>query len=74
MKHTPGRVQGAGAGGAVMSRKDYEAFAAILARNASILSGTAVRRLAEQMADIFAQDNPAFDRECFYTACGVRKS
>lgn len=55
-----------------MSRKDYEAFALVLARNASILSIAAVRRLAEQMADIFAADNPAFDRKRFYSACGVR--
>lgn len=55
-----------------MSRKDYEAFAAILARNASILSVAATRRLAEQMADVFAADNPQFDRKRFYTACGVR--
>lgn len=56
-----------------MSRKDYEAFAALLQRNASILSVAALERLAEGIADILQKDNPAFSREKFLLACGVRQ-
>lgn len=67
-----------------MGRKDYERFAALfagemaLARNAiragetaSLSACTAVRNIVLSTADIFAQDNPRFDRERFYAASGI---
>lgn len=57
-----------------MSRKDYEAIAALLRDHADTLSDPtqapdiAVRDLMDGMADLFAADNPNFDRERFLKA------
>lgn len=64
-----------------MTRKDYVKFAAMLAGEMAIAQdkvGTkrevavdAVRCIILMTADIFAQDNPRFDRQRFYEACGL---
>lgn len=59
-----------------MSRKHYERVAAILAGEMALTrdvptSREIVRRTALSLADVFAQDNPRFDRTRFYTASGV---
>lgn len=67
-----------------MTREDYRAFAAILAAERSMArhnlanDGTegepklrVTRNIVLSMADVFAADNPRFDRAHFYAACGV---
>lgn len=63
-----------------MSTKDYVAVAAVLAdlkgfaapnhSNPSYDSLT-LYRVTQRMADLFADDNPRFNRERFYAAAGV---
>lgn len=62
-----------------MTRKHFEAIARILEwRNGSPDStidfdsgyNTAIRNIADDMADYFENENPRFDRERFLTACG----
>jgi hypothetical protein len=58
-----------------MSRKDYEAIAAMLRQH--IVGGitadeqATARAIAGNLAGHFAQDNARFDSERFLTACGV---
>lgn len=65
-----------------MTRKHYEKFAALFAGEKALLDSwtngplyttrmTLLRNIILSTADIFAQDNPRFDRERFYTACGL---
>ena len=54
-----------------MSHKEYEKFAEMLRRHGSILSVAATERLASDMARIFIEDNPAFDTQRFFRACGI---
>lgn len=64
-----------------MTKKHFEKFAAMfageiaLARSAASQGNfdrvTQVRNIIFSSADIFAQDNPRFDRERFYAACGL---
>ena len=59
-----------------MSKKLYERTAAVLlAETAVTTRDLAARRTVENitysLADIFAQDNPRFDREKFYEAAGM---
>ena len=64
-----------GTGGAVMSRKDYIRFAQVLASYKCDYhdEGTHPRVVADflalRIADIFAEDNPNFDRSRFLEAC-----
>ena len=52
-----------------MSRKDYTRAARIILR----VSDAEIRRyLAQEFADMFAEDNPHFDRTRFYTEAGAR--
>ena len=56
-----------------MSRKHFKAAAAILS-NYSDVTGPAksiVREIANEFADLFADENPRFDRERFLAACGL---
>jgi len=59
-----------------MTRKDYKAFAAefrpLVIRSASEPSTEhhTMLLVVGRTADIFARDNPRFDRARFYTACG----
>ncbi len=61
-----------------MTRKDYVPFAAMFAGelacvNVKLESGRAhtIRGIVLSSADIFAADNPRFDRVRFYVACGL---
>lgn len=67
-----------------MSRKDYRAFAEIIAAERSMarhqlanggndgeVKLRTTRNIAFSMADVFARDNARFDRERFYEACGI---
>ena len=63
-----------------MSRKDYVAVAAIIRAEVETVPAhddegaavfKAVSRVAEAMADHFAQDNPEFRRQQFMTAAGL---
>ena len=59
-----------------MTRKDYVRFAAMFKSLRSQLmflrnSGLVLENVANKTADIFEQDNPAFDRARFLKACGV---
>lgn len=61
-----------------MTRKHFEAIAAILAAN-SDRSGTAaetwrVQCIADDLADLFGQSNPRFDRQRFLAASHVLNS
>jgi len=56
---------------ASFSRKHYQAIADILAQHAEGDSTEAVSEIAGDIADLFAQDNPRFDREKFLSAAGV---
>jgi hypothetical protein len=55
-----------------MSRKDYEAIAAII-KGARLYTSAddPVALIATALAAAFAQDNPRFDRARFLAACGV---
>lgn len=65
-----------------MTKKDYIKFAALFAgeiamarTNEPLVAETValitLRNVILSTADIFAQDNHQFDREKFYTACGL---
>ncbi len=61
-----------------MSKKDYEKFAALFAGEMAQANHSgawsevmAVRNIIYSSADIFARDNPRFDRERFYEASGL---
>ena len=58
-----------------LSRKHYVKVAAILAGDLATSNTDAERRkvraIALSLADMFAQDNAAFNRSRFYTACGI---
>ena len=59
-----------------MTRKDYVKFAAMLkamrADTATYLAEEMVNVVCANTADIFAEDNPRFDHDRFFTACGVK--
>lgn len=63
-----------------MTRKDYIAIARVISDAALIQCGTQSevelqagvrRRIAHELSDILAKDNPRFDRERFLKACGI---
>jgi hypothetical protein len=66
----------------MMTKKHYEKFAALFAGEVSmaktfsdptakVAALEAVKSIILSTADIFAQDNPRFDREKFYAASGL---
>lgn len=59
-----------------MSRKHYVEVARVIDAELSINRDnaavvTAVENLTLSLADLFKRDNSAFDRQRFYTACGL---
>lgn len=59
-----------------MTRKHFEAIAHILDAERAVRSATpaqvgVVHALALSLSDLFAAENPRFDRNRFLTACGV---
>jgi hypothetical protein len=58
-----------------MHRRDYEKVAAILRRNTSEgMDAARATLLIGEFADLFAEDNPLFDRDKFFKACLVGPS
>ena len=61
-----------------MSRKDYRAFADVLAGDLSTCNNEGERRkvigIVLSMCDVFKRDNGAFDRQRFLLACGIDPS
>lgn len=67
----------------MLSRKHYKAVAASFANNKPVISIHTMdeygpryetwRIVTEDLASVFAADNPAFDRAKFLRACGVDK-
>lgn len=53
-----------------MTKKDFEAIARILKSKDGRID--AVEMIAEDLADLFAADNPRFDRDRFIEACGIQ--
>lgn len=56
------------------SKKNYVAVAAAIresVRPATAETAGSIRELAARLANIFAADNPRFDRQRFLAACGV---
>lgn len=51
-----------------VSKKHFVALAKIMA---AIPDRTQARMVAVQVAEMFAEENPRFDRERFLAACGV---
>lgn len=51
-----------------MTRKDYRAMADIL------LANNSPKPIVKAMADMYARDNPRFNRVLFYRASGVSES
>lgn len=58
-----------------MSKKDYVAMAAVIAKNYAVANSVdgrdAIREVALNMAGVFAKDNPRFNMNMFLKACGV---
>lgn len=54
-----------------MSRKDYIAFAKLVLAQLERGDLNGAEDAAHGMADIFAADNPRFDRGRFLVACGL---
>lgn len=54
-----------------MTRKDYEALAALVADVKSQARSIGYEALAYRLADILAADNSRFDKVKFLQACGV---
>lgn len=56
-----------------MTKKDYEAFAAMYQRLPNgVYTCPDILIVVQATADIFARDNERFSRERFLKACGVR--
>ncbi len=62
-----------------MSRKDYCAIANVIAGEVALAENdgadhtvSTLENVARSVADVFAADNPRFDRQRFYTAAGIR--
>lgn len=59
-----------------MTRKDFQAVTDIIrsfskgAINYDLEGRHVLERITEEMADLFQKDNPRFDKEKFYEACG----
>lgn len=54
-----------------VSKKDYEAIAAILARHTCLPDGYVVDGVAYALALYFAEQSPRFDKDRFLKASGV---
>jgi hypothetical protein len=59
-----------------MSKKHYEALAAVIEETKEDCAGapfaqSALKMTAERIADYLATDNPRFDRARFLRACGI---
>jgi hypothetical protein len=55
----------------MLSRKVYEAQAAIIAKHVPKAGWDACYDIATDLANYYAKDNPRFDRTRFFEACGL---
>ena len=55
----------------MMTRKHYINVAEIIKAFPHGSTGASQAKLAQEFAEMFGADNPRFDRERFYIACGV---
>jgi hypothetical protein len=55
----------------MLTRKVYEAQAAIIARHVPKAGRDACYDIATDLANYYAKDNPRFDRTRFFEACGL---
>lgn len=61
----------------MMTRKDYVAVAkilnsyAVVAEDSNLISSFVIKSIAEDFADLFANDNPNFNEDKFLDAVGV---
>ena len=57
----------------MLSRKTYEAQAAIIAKHveAGNVGRNQMYEMATDLANYYAKDNPRFDRVRFFAACGL---
>jgi hypothetical protein len=55
-----------------MTRKHYVAIALIIKQARSQPTKINLTWAAQQLAYLFEQDNPRFDRDRFLTACGIK--
>jgi|AP95_1055475.scaffolds.fasta_scaffold414577_1 hypothetical protein len=55
----------------MLTRKTYEAQAAIIKRHLPKAGRDACYDIATDIANYFANDNPRFDRTRFFAACGL---
>ena len=55
----------------MMTRQHYEKVAEIIKAFPSGSTGCSQAKFAQEFAEMFGEDNPRFDREKFYIACGV---
>ena len=62
----------------MFTRKHFDAVAEVISKELlwfqNPLANKAIRTVARSLADEFAKDNPRFDRERFYAACGFDKT
>lgn len=54
-----------------MTKKDYIAMAKALDHSKTYGAGIIHKRYCQELAEVFARDNPKFNKDKFLTACGV---
>ncbi|HEY1295418.1 MAG TPA: hypothetical protein VGJ60_20260 [Chloroflexota bacterium] len=58
-----------------MTKRDYERIASVLVRfsnlQAQVEVGAATAAIADSLANVFAIDNPRFNRDRFLAACDI---
>ena len=55
----------------MLTRKTYEAQAAIIKRHIPTAGRDHMYEMATDLANYYAKDNPRFDRTRFFEACGL---
>jgi hypothetical protein len=55
----------------MLTRKTYEAQAAIIKKHVPKAGRDACYEMATDLANYYAKDNPRFDRTRFFEACGL---
>jgi hypothetical protein len=55
----------------MLTRKTYEAQAAIIKKHVPKAGRDACYEMATDLANYYAKDNPRFDRARFFEACGL---
>jgi hypothetical protein len=57
----------------MMTRKDYVKTAEILSDVSDVVDDVVLYAIAKDFADYFSQDNPRFDANRFFNACGLKE-